>query len=173
MHGAMMSWTPLQRPAKTALAGWEPRYVTLLWQFGCWRQDLCSAWLGHSSSDLSWHAWQIVDSLDTLWLMGMKADYKKARDWVADVLDFRMCALISCAQPVRTVCLCRSQPHNPDYSPPRRDHYSSVFETTIRVLGGLMAAHDLTGDAMYVTRCVHARGWAQFELTLSASGKAD
>ena len=39
----------------------------------------------------------------------------------------------------------------------RRDHDSSVFETTIRVLGGLMAAHDLTGDAMYVTRCVHGQ----------------
>jgi hypothetical protein len=38
------------------------------------------------------------------------------------------------------------------FRPLRRDHDSSVFETTIRVLGGLMAAHDLTGDAMYIAR---------------------
>ena len=38
---------------------------------------------------------QIVDSLDTLWLMDMKAEYRKARDWVADVLDFQKCAVTS------------------------------------------------------------------------------
>ena len=48
---------------------------------------------------------QIVDSLDTLWIMGLKEDYKRARDWVATVLDFRQCApcpwLVFCL-PVRT-----------------------------------------------------------------------
>ena len=29
-----------------------------------------------------------------------------------------------------------------------------MFETTIRVLGGLLAAHDLSGDEMYVEKCV-------------------
>jgi Glycosyl hydrolase family 47 len=33
------------------------------------------------------------------------------------------------------------------------DHDSSVFETTIRVVGGLLAAHDLSGDAMFARRC--------------------
>lgn len=37
--------------------------------------------------------------------------------------------------------------------PVRRDHDSSVFETTIRVVGGLLAAHDLSGDAMFARRC--------------------
>lgn len=36
----------------------------------------------------------------------------------------------------------------------RRNHDSSVFETTIRVVGGLLAAYDLSGDAMF------ARRWA-------------
>lgn len=30
----------------------------------------------------------ILDSLDTLWLMGMKAEYQQARDWVAHDLNF-------------------------------------------------------------------------------------
>ncbi len=30
----------------------------------------------------------IVDSLDTLWIMDLKADFKRARDWVAKNLDF-------------------------------------------------------------------------------------
>ena len=96
---------------------------------------------------------QIVDSLDTLWLMGMKAEYKKARDWVADVLDFRKCV------PHAQQPLCNESARHGRLSLPRaqslclcRDHESSVFETTIRVLGGLMAAHDLTGDAMYTAR---------------------
>lgn len=30
----------------------------------------------------------ILDSLDTLWLMGMQAEYQQARDWVAKDLNF-------------------------------------------------------------------------------------
>ena len=30
----------------------------------------------------------ILDSLDTLWLMGMKEEYQQARDWVASELNF-------------------------------------------------------------------------------------
>jgi hypothetical protein len=31
-------------------------------------------------------------------------------------------------------------------------HQVSVFETTIRTLGGLLSAHALTGDKLYLTR---------------------
>ena len=41
------------------------------------------------------------------------------------------------------------------------DHDSSVFETTIRVVGGLLAAHDLSGDAMFARRCGPIP-WSQF-----------
>ena len=30
----------------------------------------------------------ILDSLDTLWLMGLKSEYHQARDWVAHDLNF-------------------------------------------------------------------------------------
>ncbi|CAG8567733.1 11542_t:CDS:2 [Ambispora gerdemannii] len=65
----------------------------------------------------------IVDSLDTLIIMGLDEEYKKAREWVANVLD-----------------------HNQDTD-------VSLFETTIRVLGGLLSAYHLSGkDSIYLTK---------------------
>ncbi|XRA97022.1 mannosyl-oligosaccharide alpha-1,2-mannosidase [Pycnococcus provasolii] len=64
----------------------------------------------------------IIDSLDTLWLMGLTKEFEKARDWVATSLKF-------------------------DYAGD-----TSVFETTIRVLGGLMSAYDLAGDSMFLEK---------------------
>jgi mannosyl-oligosaccharide alpha-1,2-mannosidase len=65
----------------------------------------------------------LVDSLDTLWIMGMHKEFQRARDWVATRLSFR--------RPGKTV---------------------SVFETTIRDLGGLLSAHSLTGDTVFLTK---------------------
>jgi hypothetical protein len=33
-----------------------------------------------------------------------------------------------------------------------REYYASVFETTIRILGGLLSAYDLSGDRVFLTR---------------------
>jgi hypothetical protein len=33
-----------------------------------------------------------------------------------------------------------------------QDNYVSLFETTIRVLGGLLSAYDLSGEAVLLTR---------------------
>ena len=64
----------------------------------------------------------LVDSLDTLWLMGMRDEFWEARDWVRDQLD--------------------------------HDHVGtvSVFETTIRSLGGLLAAYDWSADPAFLDR---------------------
>lgn len=59
----------------------------------------------------------LVDSLDTLWIMGLKEEFDEAAKAVSDI-DFT-------------------------YTPNRRD--IPVFETTIRYLGGLLAAYDLSG----------------------------
>ncbi|KAM0284159.1 hypothetical protein ACHAQH_002149 [Verticillium albo-atrum] len=59
----------------------------------------------------------MVDALDTLWIMGMKDEFKEAAEAVADI-DFT-------------------------YSDKRRD--IPVFETIIRYLGGLLAAYDVSG----------------------------
>ena len=34
-----------------------------------------------------------------------------------------------------------------------RFYDASVFETCIRVLGGMLTAHELSGDAAFLTRC--------------------
>ena len=63
---------------------------------------------------------QLVDALDTLWIMNMTDEFYKARDWCRDSLD-----------------------HNIQKS-------VSVFETTIRSLGGLLSAYDWSGDDVFL-----------------------
>jgi len=65
----------------------------------------------------------LVDSLSTLWQMGMKEDFWKARDWVRDHLDFS-----------------------------KVKQAVSVFETCIRNLGGLLSAYDLSGDEVFLRK---------------------
>jgi len=64
----------------------------------------------------------LVDSLDTLWIMGMKKEFSEARDWVAKSLTFQNAGTVS------------------------------VFETTIRELGGLLSAYDLSGDRVFLDK---------------------
>eukprot|EP00636_Phaeomonas_parva_P000251 CAMPEP_0118864030 /NCGR_PEP_ID=MMETSP1163-20130328/8710_1 /TAXON_ID=124430 /ORGANISM="Phaeomonas parva, Strain CCMP2877" /LENGTH=1054 /DNA_ID=CAMNT_0006798099 /DNA_START=229 /DNA_END=3393 /DNA_ORIENTATION=- len=64
----------------------------------------------------------LVDSLDTLWLMDMKDEFYEARDWVKNSLSFDRAGTVS------------------------------VFETTIRELGGLLSAYDLSGDAVFLDK---------------------
>ena len=69
------------------------------------------------------HAVTLVDSLDTLWLMGMKDEFNEARNWCADHLSERL---------------------------GRVGGGTSVFETTIRTLGGLLGAFDLSQDSLFL-----------------------
>lgn len=62
----------------------------------------------------------LVDSLDTLWLMNMKDEFWQARDWVRDHLHHEKVGSVS------------------------------VFETTIRDLGGLLSAYDWSGDGTFL-----------------------
>lgn len=50
----------------------------------------------------------LVDSLDTLWLLGMKDAFGRARDWVATSLRFDMCDPHAAAwmASYKAVCLC-------------------------------------------------------------------
>jgi mannosyl-oligosaccharide alpha-1,2-mannosidase len=59
-----------------------------------------------------------------LWISGLRSEFKQARDWVAS----NAAAVFS--RPVQV----------------------SFFESTIRVLGGLLAAFHLSGDHMFVDR---------------------
>jgi hypothetical protein len=64
----------------------------------------------------------IIDSLDTLMIMRMDAEYVEARDYLFSQLNF-------------------DKPMN-----------VSLFECNIRILGGLLSAFALTGDGRYVTK---------------------
>eukprot|EP00966_Prymnesium_polylepis_P133142 3077224-Prymnesium_polylepis.1 len=58
----------------------------------------------------------IIDSLDTMLLMGLRDDFKRAVDWIERYLKFGSQEGIN------------------------------VFEVTIRVLGGLLSAYELSGE---------------------------
>lgn len=68
----------------------------------------------------------LVDSLDTLWLVGLKEEFREARDFVAQESFGRKLS-----------------------RPPAS---ASVFETCIRVLGGLLGAYELSRDDIFVQR---------------------
>ena len=62
----------------------------------------------------------IVDSLDTLYIMGMKEEYEKAKTWIQNEMDIS-----------------------------KMGGYVSVFEMNIRYVGGLLSAYALTGEETY------------------------
>ncbi|KAH7826265.1 putative endoplasmic reticulum mannosyl-oligosaccharide 1,2-alpha-mannosidase-like protein [Monocercomonoides exilis] len=64
----------------------------------------------------------IIDSLSTLWIMGFRSEYEKARKWVQDNFNMESGKCIS------------------------------LFEATIRILGGLLSIYDLTGDELYLDK---------------------
>ncbi|KAK6915150.1 Glycoside hydrolase family 47 [Dillenia turbinata] len=64
----------------------------------------------------------LIDSLDTLYIMGLNEQFQRAREWVANSLDFN------------------------------KNYGASVFETTIRVVGGLLSAYDLSGDKIFLEK---------------------
>lgn len=68
-------------------------------------------------------ACSLVDGMDTLWIMGLKEEFARARDYVANSLSFDHLG---------------------------KDHKKiSVFETIIREVGGLLSAFDLSGDSVF------------------------
>ncbi|GEQ67068.1 hypothetical protein JCM33374_g731 [Metschnikowia sp. JCM 33374] len=68
--------------------------------------------------------WFIVDSLDSLWIMDCKDEFEKAKDWVKNDLSYKF------------------------------DYEVNVFETTIRMLGGLLSAFNLSEDDILLERAV-------------------
>mmetsp|Transcript_18905 Transcript_18905/g.31011 ORF Transcript_18905/g.31011 Transcript_18905/m.31011 type:complete len:661 (-) Transcript_18905:94-2076(-) len=64
----------------------------------------------------------LVDSLDTMYLMGLTDEYKRAHEWVEANLFFNQTGDVS------------------------------FFETTIRCLGGLLSMYDLTQDSLFLER---------------------
>ena len=82
-----------------------------------WLQDELSPLSGDWSNGLGGWGATLVDSMDTLWIMGLKGEFKAALS-ALEKIDFS-------TSPLETI---------------------SVFETTIRYLGGLLSAYDLSGQ---------------------------
>ena len=64
----------------------------------------------------------IVDSLDTLWMMDMKEEFEKAKEWVRDKLDLKVSADLS------------------------------LFEMNIRYVGGFLSIYAMTKDKLFLDK---------------------
>ncbi|XP_004536075.1 endoplasmic reticulum mannosyl-oligosaccharide 1,2-alpha-mannosidase [Ceratitis capitata] len=78
--------------------------------------------LSQSSHDWFGLGLTIVDSLDTMYIMGLEDEFSEAREWVSNFLTFDV----------------------------NRD--INLFEVTIRILGGLLSAYHLSGDKMFLSK---------------------
>lgn len=67
----------------------------------------------------------LIDSLDSLWIMGLRDEFEDARSWIAANLTF-----------------------------PKEVNHVSFFELTIRVLGGLLSAYHLSKDNLFLQKAV-------------------
>lgn len=65
----------------------------------------------------------LIDALDTLWMMGLKTEFQAAREWVANEMDLN-----------------------------KLRQKASVFEVNIRIIGGLLAAYDLSMDKIFLDK---------------------
>ena len=121
--------TDTLRQQSDAVARSRKTFVKRAMQF-CWSEyaeralgaDELLPESGEPSNNWGGQGITLVDALDTLWLMDMKDEFWKARDWVRDHLDHSRVTSVS------------------------------VFETTIRDLGGLLAAYDWSGDKVFLTK---------------------
>ncbi|MCJ1403205.1 hypothetical protein MMC11_006428 [Xylographa trunciseda] len=90
-----------------------------------WMKDEVAPLSGGSLDSFGGWAATLVDSLDTLWIMGFKKEFKKAVGTL-DKIDFSR----SSAEEI------------------------NVFETTIRYLGGFLSAYDLSGQAPLLEKAI-------------------
>uniref|UniRef100_A0A3P8T0W7 alpha-1,2-Mannosidase n=1 Tax=Amphiprion percula TaxID=161767 RepID=A0A3P8T0W7_AMPPE len=64
----------------------------------------------------------LIDALDTMWILDLKEEFEEAKSWVATELTFNK---------------------NVDVN---------LFESTIRILGGLLSTYHLTGDTLFLDK---------------------
>ncbi|KAM5298814.1 endoplasmic reticulum mannosyl-oligosaccharide 1,2-alpha-mannosidase [Ctenodactylus gundi] len=64
----------------------------------------------------------LIDALDTMWILGLKQEFEEARKWVSTKLNFD------------------------------KDVDVNLFESTIRILGGLLSAYHLSGDSLFLRK---------------------
>lgn len=90
-----------------------------------WKKDSLLPISGGSKDQFSGWAATLVDSLDTLWIMGLRTEFDEAVEAVSEI-DF-------------------GQASSPKVN---------IFETNIRYLGGLLSAYDLSKREILLTKAV-------------------
>ena len=96
----------------------------------CWKNYKSHAWgmdelkpvSGRGDNNWGGMGMTLLDSLDTLWVMGMREEFFEAKDWVQKSLSFN------------------------------KNRMVSTFETTIRALGGLLSAYDLSEEPIFLEK---------------------
>ncbi|SCV68305.1 BQ2448_426 [Microbotryum intermedium] len=132
---------------------WVKRAFIHAWQGyknSQWGHDEVKPVSGGSSDSFNGWGAVIIDNLDTLLIMGLNEEYNLARDHVS-ALDF------SYVIPHGTDAAAPSSAVNSGPFPLKE--YMSYFETTIRYLGGLISAYDLSGDSLMLERAVELGDW--------------
>lgn len=96
-----------------------------------WKAYKMHAWgkdelkpISQSSNDWFNLGLTLIDSLDTMWLMGLDDEFNEAAAWVRFEMKIA------------------------------QDKDVNLFETTIRVLGGLLSTYHLTGDSLFLDKAV-------------------
>jgi len=92
-----------------------------------WGNDELKPLAGTGSDRQFFHAVTMVDALDTLWIMGLKTEFAEAREWLVKNLPEKLASM---------------KPQ------------TSLFETTIRTLGGLLGAYELSRDPAFINLAV-------------------
>eukprot|EP00850_Spirogloea_muscicola_P000924 SM000003S11169 [mRNA] locus=s3:1291827:1298198:- [translate_table: standard] len=93
----------------------------------------------------------IIDSLDTLYIMGLMDEFNKGKEYVIHNAQMGLKARVTLAcgsnhdARMSTLTWIEKLDFN-------RQYKASVFETTIRCLGGLIAAYDLSGESMFLEK---------------------
>jgi mannosyl-oligosaccharide alpha-1,2-mannosidase len=115
-------FTPLARERQAAVVE-AFRHAWSAYRQHAWTWDEIEPVSGRGSNAWGGLGATLVDALDTLWLMGLRADFNDAREWVAT-----------------------------KFVPKSSDWDGSVFEVTIRYIGGLLAAYELSDDRVFLDK---------------------
>lgn len=117
---AAVDWAALGEDVRAEMRWAWGEYRRLAWG----KDDFMPISGGAKSFPLKNHhlGLSLIEAMDTLWVMGLDAEFADALDWVRASLDFDV------------------------------DGELSVFETSIRLVGGLLSAHHACGDAVLLAR---------------------
>jgi len=80
----------------------------------------------------------IIDAIDTMQIMGLQTEYNRAREWIENDLTFARDGNFNTFE-VPTTSSTLLLAH-------------TAFQTTIRVLGGLLSAYHLSSDPLFLSK---------------------